>query len=110
MRNVVIGSLCVAAAIGASGWFAARFATLWWIPIPLAFSVLVAIAVWHRRVVRAERTAPQAPEWHVIDEELPDELSPTEQQMLAATATALLHYPTTLSGIPAVCRQRSGEQ
>ena len=87
-----------AQAHGASAWI------LWLIATPLLLPV-VAIGVWAKLDSRRYR-APVAPHWHVIDEELPAQPSPTELAMerrnAANITNAFIRWPTNMAGRPAV--------
>jgi hypothetical protein len=88
---------------GASAWI------LWLIAAPLLLPV-VAIGVWAKLDSRQHAVRPPAPEWHVIDEELPARRSPIELAMerrsAANIANAFVRWPTSLAGRPAVLTPR----
>lgn len=78
LTSVIAQFAVVAWANGGSGW-------LLWTPalglLPvLAFCALAAKV--ERREYEARWRAPEAPQWHVFDEELPDDRSPVELAMI----------------------------
>lgn len=85
---IALVMLLALVAIAGSGWWALTHENLWWLPIPLAAVALVAVVIWWRREARRARVAPAVPDWHVWDEELPPDLSPTEHEMLRAFASS----------------------
>lgn len=82
-----------------------------WLGIGVLLGTVAVLVRWAKADNRRHNPAPTAPEWHVIDEELPDELSATELEMERAnrTITALRWPNEWRAGLTEAQRQLAAE-